>query len=461
MIFYGTIVHVFFHIQKMMNISEEIVSINNVISIQSKVLIENLLEMDASVKKYSVRKNEDYKKFFNEYLATFNESIRTINHLSTRGYTAPAAYSLFLDEFNTYSAQLEKEVGMEFDEITWVDEPTLNTWLALLVQLRDLNQSEIDESLMLIHDRALLSTQNGLFGLGFSVVTALFAVWFISKSIITPLKELTRGLRTLSQGDYSKKIIVSTKDEFHDLATAYSDMSAELREQENLRTDFIATLSHEIRTPLSSIQESVNMLTEEVLGKINERQHKFLSIASLELTRITNLLNHLMDVSRLESTVKSTTGTGSIKPDDLVIHCTEALSGAAQMKNIDLICDIQKNHGFINGRKDELQQILLNVIGNAVKFAPSGSEVRISVLKPDNSEYVLINVMDQGPGIPDDEKSLIFNKYYRSKSIRNHMDGVGLGLYISQKLAQSVDGTIQVSNNPDLGCTFTISFPTV
>lgn len=459
LIFYGTIVHVFLHIQKMMSISEEIVSINNVVASQSKVLIENLLEMDSNAKKFAVLKKEVYRDYFESAQSNFNKSIATIEHLSSRGYTAPAAYSLFLDEFTAHINLMSEELTESPHAISWVDEPTLNTWLALLVQLRDLNQAQTEESLMLIHQRSLQSTQNGLLGFGFSVLAAIFGVWFVSKSILIPLKELTHGLRTLSQGDYTKKIHVTSKDEFHDLAIAYNEMNSELCEQENLRSDFIATLSHEIRTPLSSIQESVNMLTEEVLGTINEKQHKFLTLAGGELARITKLLNHLMHVSMLESSTKGAIATEKINPIHLILDCTESLSTAAEKKNISIKQHFQEHIRPVSGRREELQQIIINILGNALKFSPVGSEVLISVLKSEKSGYVSIEISDLGPGISDDETSLIFNKYYRSKSVRKHMDGVGLGLYISKRLAKTVGGTIQVKNNPDQGCTFTIMIP--
>ncbi len=443
----------------MMSISEEIVSINNVVASQSKVLIENLLEMDSNAKKLSVLKKPVYREYFETSLANIDTSVLTIEHLSSRGYTAPAAYSLFLDEFTAHINLMRKELTVDPEVIFWVDEDTLNTWLALLVQLRDLNQAHTEDSLMSIHERSLQSTQNGLLGFGLSVLAAIFGVWFISKSILIPLKELTHGLRTLSQGDYTKKIHVTSKDEFHDLAVAYNDMNSELSEQENMRTDFIATLSHEIRTPLSSIQESVNMLAEEVLGSINQKQHKFLTLASSELTRITQLLNHLMHVSMLESSTKGMITTEKINPVHLILDCTESLSTAAETKSIQIKHTFQENLNPVRGRRSELQQIIINILGNALKFSPIGSEVLISVLKSENSGYVSIEIADSGPGISEDERSLIFNKYYRSKSVRKHMDGVGLGLYISKRLAKAVGGTIQVKNNPDNGCTFAIIMP--
>lgn len=460
LIFYGTIVHVFLHIQRMMSISEEIVSINNVVANQSKILIENLLEMDANAKKFTLLKNDVYREYFETSQSNFDTSLLTINHLSARGYTAPAVFSLFLDEYTGHVDLMSEERVTNPDTIAWVDEATMTNWLALLVQLRDLNQDQTEQSLMLIHDITLQATRNGLLGFGLSVIAAFVGIWFVSKSILIPLKQLTLGLRTLPQGGYTDEIKITATDEFQDLAAAYNEMSAELREQEHLRADFIASLSHEIRTPLSSIQESVNMLAEEVLGEVNERQHKFLTIASSELSRITELLNHLMHVSMLES--QNTEKRAYIlDPRQLVLDCVTGLSPSADKKKIVITEDFRPNHGDILGQPEEIKQVLINLIGNAIKFSPVGSEIRISVLKAANSGYVLFEIADQGPGIPENEKSLIFHKYYRSKVVRKHMDGVGLGLYISKRIIHAMGGAIQVTNNPSGGCTFSVMLPSV
>lgn len=186
LIFYGTLVHIFFHIQKMMNLSEEIVSINNVVADQSKILIENLLEMDANVKKFTLLQNDIYREYFDTAQKLFDSSLINIDHLTARGYTAPAVFSLFLDEYNSHLDTVGKTEWENPENIMWVDETKLNTWLALLVQFRDLNQNDIEESLMHIHDMTLNSMRNGLIGFGFSIIASFFGVWFISRSIITP-----------------------------------------------------------------------------------------------------------------------------------------------------------------------------------------------------------------------------------------------------------------------------------
>ena len=457
--FYGTLVNVFVHIQQMMNVSEQIVNINNKISTQSKVLIEQLLEMDDLARKYNLVKSVLYRDQFASAQLSFTTSLQSISHLSARGYTAPAVFSLFLEEYTAYILRVEQSKNSDPNTIIWVDKNTLSSWLAKLDQFRDNNQADIENSLLLIHNLTQKATRNGLLGLVLSICISLIAVWYIAGSIITPLRQLTRGLRNLPHGGQATSINESAPHEFQELATAYNEMHEELQEQESLRADFIAALSHEIRTPLSSIQESVNMMTEEVLGEINEKQRKFLSISSHELARITGLLNQLMDVSMLTSPKYEQKIARQIDPRRMVLNCVAALGAFSAQNNVTIVEKCQPNCGVIQGRPEEFQQVLINILSNAIKFSPGGSEITVQVVKNEKKEQVVFKISDQGPGIAENEHSLIFKKYYRSTSVRKHMNGVGLGLYISSRIIHGMGGSIEVENNPEGGCTFSISVP--
>lgn len=457
--FYGTLVNVFVHIQHMMNISEEIVNINNKISTQSKVLIEQLLEMDDLARKHNLVPSVLYREQFASSHDAFNSGLHSIDHLSARGYIAPPAFAQLFQEYTHFSLKAQKDGGDDSNIINWVDKSTLNNWLSMLDQFRDVNQTDIENRLVLIHDLTLKATRNGLLGLVLSICISLIGVWYIAGSIITPLKQLTRGLRDLPHGGQIARITINAPHEFQDLANAYNEMHDELLEQESLRADFIAALSHEIRTPLSSIQESVNMLTEEVFGEINEKQRKFLTISSHELARITGLLNQLMDVSMLTSPHYEQKIARLIDPRRMVLNCISALDAFAAQSGVGIVEKCQPNCGVIQGRPEEFQQVLMNIIGNAVKFSPFGSEVTVRVVKDEKKEKVVFQISDQGPGIPASEHSLIFKKYYRTTSARQHMNGVGLGLYISSRIIHGMGGDIEVENNPGAGCTFSVIVP--
>jgi signal transduction histidine kinase len=229
-----------------------------------------------------------------------------------------------------------------------------------------------------------------------------------------------------------------------------------------MRSDFIAMLSHEIRTPLTSIRESVNMIAEELMGPINERQQRFLEIAGGEIERISDLLSHLMQVSRLEAGALKI----DLRPLDPAVftsNCIYRVGPAAEAKGITIESQIPARMPFIMGDPDNLQQVLLNLLGNAIKFSPPNTAVIVSVARDHSADGLKLDfsVADAGPGIPEEEQPLVFHKYYRAVGAREQVDGVGLGLSISKYIVEAHGGTIWVKSRVGEGSIFGFTLPTL
>jgi signal transduction histidine kinase len=204
----------------------------------------------------------------------------------------------------------------------------------------------------------------------------------------------------------------------------------------------------------------VNLIAEEVMGDINAKQRRFLLIASNELERITTLLNHLMQISRLEA------GAVEIHPRvmDLgqFVHGTiSRLIPAAEAKDISIDSEIDPAIFDFYCDPDNLQQVLLNLLGNAIKFSPHGSAILVSVRRDDSAKapQLVFSVTDRGPGIPDAEQTLVFHKYYRASGVRDEVDGVGLGLSISKYIVEAHGGEIGIRSKPGEGSIFSFTLP--
>jgi signal transduction histidine kinase len=284
----------------------------------------------------------------------------------------------------------------------------------------------------------------------------------LAHSINRPLRELRRGIRAVSGAGLIEPIRVLSRDEFGELAGAFNDMAVRLKEEERMRSDFISMLSHEIRTPLTSIRESVNLIAEEVMGAVNDRQKRFLDIASGEIVRISDLLNHLLLVSRLEAGVVKIHPV-PLDPSSFVAGSIHRVVPLAEAKGIRLESEIPSDLPKVMGDPENLQQVLLNLLGNAIKFSPSGSEVvtRVETVPDEEPPSVRFSVSDQGPGIPAEEQPMVFHKYYRTTAMRDQVDGVGLGLSISKHIVEAHGGTVWVSSQEGRGSTFGFTLPAV
>lgn len=462
-IFYGTIVVLFIHIQQIMQTSGGVVSRNFKISSASKKMIESLLWMAENESKYSILQKEEYKSYFTEAQREFAWNLSDILRMESAGNREASPWK---DIHRDYVVQLPGGLeGPEEEEASssfWIPEPVINDWIRRISKARSDNEQEIESEMRALNRRGQMAERWGFVGLGFSVLLALAGIIFLTRSMNRPLRELRRGIRSISQEGLSEPIRVQSKDEFGELAAAFNDMAVRLKEEERMRSDFISMLSHEIRTPLTSIRESVNLIVEEVMGPINDRQRRFLEIASKEIERITDLLNHLLQVSRLEAGVLKVRPR-PLDPSTLVLGSIYRVTPAAEAKGIHVRAELPREGVEIVGDPDNLQQVLLNLLGNAIKFSPPGSEVVVRVVAEGagNADGLVFSVCDRGPGIPEDEQSMVFHKYYRASGVRDEVDGVGLGLSISKHIVEAHGGTVWVKSETGQGSIFGFTLPLV
>jgi len=460
-IFYGTILLLYMNFQQVVHISETIVSKNYAISDYSKRTLENLISMEENEKKYHLLKKQDYLTFFADARKEFESSLLKILSLSARGEAVSSKWQEVYDAYRSYPIQASDTKALE--EVTspdsvWIPEKVINEWIQKISAARLENQQEVESATRELNTRGVRSVQNALIGLGISSLVGLLGVVFLAYSMIRPLKELMRGIRSIAKERRSEPLKIHSRDEFGELAAAFNDMASRLRQEEQLRSDFISMLSHEIRTPLTSIRESVNMIEEEVMGPINDRQRKFLEIAGSEIGRICDLLNHLMQASRLEpGTLKLTHDPVDIFA--LVVACIQSLNPSAEAKKVQIISEIPPETPDVLGDSQSLQQVFLNLIGNAIKFCDAQCHVWIRVGKIDNRNRITFSVVDSGPGILEEDQANLFNKFYRAATVREHLDGVGLGLSITKNIVEAHGGAIWVESQVGKGTTFSFTLP--
>lgn len=459
LIFSATVSILLINVQRMVATTEHIVSKNKKVAEISEVVLASLLDMDANHKKLKLLKKKQYSDFFAQAKTTFESALDQALQLSS-----PAKR----DTFSTWSQLADSyqnhrtgrwDTGSPPDiGYQWVTEEVVSFWIDSINKAKLQNQQEIDFALQELNERSRIGVRNGLYGFCISVLLGFCGIWYISRAIFIPLKTLSLGLKRIPLDKQHQPITLKGGDEFSELAGAFNDMSRQLHEEETLRSEFIATLSHEIRTPLSSIHESVNMIVEEVFGTINDKQRKFLEIAGIELRRINKLLNYLLNVAVLEDDHREKNST-TIDTKQLVLSSAELFYPLIEKKGLKLkFLGLQDCPGLF-GVKEELQQVFVNIVGNAIKYSPENGLVTVSWSKERGHKFLLFHVSDTGPGIPDGEQSLIFTKYYRTKNVRGHLDGVGLGLAIARRIIIGYGGTIKVANNSGAGCTFSFTLP--
>jgi putative ABC transport system substrate-binding protein len=250
------------------------------------------------------------------------------------------------------------------------------------------------------------------------------------------------------------KLEKKVEDRTRELAFA----NEKLKELDRMKSDFVSHVSHELRTPLTAIKGAVDLVLREVAGPLTEKQIHYLNRVRSNTQHLAGLINDLLDLSKIESgriEVKSS----RVFLGGLVHEAVEALRPVAAEKAITLETTSCESSILVWADRDKINQVLMNLIGNAIKFTPAEGKVTVSASR-NGGESVKVSVSDTGPGIPPAEKEKIFAKFYQIAEMNGeNSKGTGLGLAISKALVELHGGKIWVESEEGRGSTFSFTLP--
>lgn len=290
-----------------------------------------------------------------------------------------------------------------------------------------------------------------LVALGASVVLA----WLISRWVSAPLQNTAQAARSVAAGDYELRLTPSGPDEAHSLATSFNEMVEQVQGNQQAMRDFVANVSHELRTPLTSIQG----YAQAILDGTAPDAKSAAGVIHDESERLGRLVEELLDLARMD------TGQAPLerRPVDLVAVLSaivERLELKAAEKSVQLENEVNSLPSLI-GDGDRLAQVFTNLIDNALKHTPKGGRVRLK--GETGSGWVSVHVDDTGPGIPPEELSRIFERFYQIDKARSGSGprGAGLGLAISREIVEAHGGSLKAKSVVRKGSRFTVRLPIV
>ncbi len=231
-----------------------------------------------------------------------------------------------------------------------------------------------------------------------------------------------------------------------------------LKELDKMKSDFVSNVSHELRTPLTAIKGSADNMLDGLTGPLSEKQNRYLVRIKSNADRLSRLINDILDLSKIEA------GRIELKPIHLPLftliqEVVESLRPVAAEKLLNIETGALDAATTAWADRDKTTQVLINLIGNAVKFTPPKGKVTVGVKQADD-EWVQVSVADTGPGIELKEANQIFDKFYQIAEAKNQKTkGTGLGLAISKALVEMHGGRIWVESVPGAGCTFQFTLP--
>jgi signal transduction histidine kinase len=295
-----------------------------------------------------------------------------------------------------------------------------------------------------------------------AAVLALAMIQFLAHGMTSPLREMAAAARAMAGGDYDRRVTASSRDEVGELARAFNAMAAALAEVDRLRRDLVANVSHELRTPISALQAELENLVDGIEPPDAETLRTMLRQAE----RLGGLIAQLLDLSRLES------GAVSLKRRVFEVGpLLEDAAAEARLAAPQVAVAVAAEPGLaVDGDPERIHQVVANLLENAVRHSPPDGDVQMRALAgtspsqragaPRRPAEVVIEVADQGPGIPEDEAERVFERFYRADTARaSNQGGAGLGLAIARGIVDLHGGRIRAERNEPNGCRMVVVLP--
>lgn len=282
---------------------------------------------------------------------------------------------------------------------------------------------------------------------------ALLMVQFLARGLTRPLREMAASANAMAQGDYSRRVSASSRDEVGQLAASFNAMAAELAETDRHRREFVANAAHELRTPVAALRSTLENVVDGVTLVDYDVSSKMLAKAE----QLSALVNQLLDLSRLESGIRSL----SPSPFDLgdLLH---EVADEVQTAHPDVIVSVRSPLGLrIDGEADNLRRVFTNITSNAARYSPADGVVSLTVTRAAGD--VRISVRDQGPGIPHEQRAHVFDRFWRASDGQrrggDRPDGAGLGLSIAKQIVEQHHGTLDLVDSSPVGSCFVVCLP--
>ncbi|MBR9990792.1 MAG: HAMP domain-containing protein [Gemmatimonadetes bacterium] len=331
---------------------------------------------------------------------------------------------------------------------------------SLLVRLGTEIDTRSNRSLQaaeLISATALTTTLLAL--LACFTIAVLLAAW-VTHTLIEPVTRLRRSMAAVAAGEFviPSGLPYDRHDEIGDLSRSFRGMTRQLADLDRMKADFMSVATHELKTPINVVSGYAELIQEGVYGEVSEKQQIALTSIQEQSRILTQLVNQLLDISRLEAGGLRLE-IGELRLAELFERVQRTFEVLANKQGIHLSVDLSADApDTIPADGDRLRdQVLGNLLGNALKFTPEGGNIGVRGWRDDGQ--FRIEVSDTGAGMPAEQLPHVFDKYYQIGE-QARSKGAGLGLAIAHEVVQAHGGTISVISEVGAGTTFRIDLPT-
>jgi two-component system sensor histidine kinase GlrK len=432
---------------------------------QLEHLRDTLFSQISFEKKYHISKDDDFKQKFwelrdllikgfdeNQYRMDTDRKLRLYN--GTR-----ELYSQYVVLFEEENERMDYGQSAPSDSYTTKNEKLIDGITLRLNSIISIVQSGREEKII---SSSLISTRvfnMTLFTAILTVVIGTLISFFSTRRINRSIVLMQKNTKEIAKGNYVQLPSTKGPPEIKDLADDFNLMSKKLKEIDEMKIDFINHVSHELRTPLTAIKEASEMLLEGTYAGAPEKQQQLLAITREECERLIRSVNRILDFSRMEGHMMEYRYQKS-NLASLLQQTVLKLTPIAKSKQIMIELKPVPDLPLILMDEERINQVLENLIGNALKFTPPNGRIIIRTAPYNRrKKFICVAVADNGVGIPSESVKTIFQKFSRGKTNGHKVAGSGLGLTIAKHIIRDHGGEIWAKSAPGKGSTFYFALP--
>jgi len=325
--------------------------------------------------------------------------------------------------------------------------------------------SQIKQATVLVAKKILHIFVLGLF-------ISLILSYMLAVYLVSPIKKLSDASIELGSGNLDARVKIKRNDEIGRLGKTFDEMAEKIKQLDELKDSFVSSVSHELRSPLSAIDGYVDYMTDGLDKLPLEKQKKALTIIKDSLTRLTTFINNILDLAKIKAG-KFDLHKIPVKTEEMILEVVSLFEQMVSKQQKTIEVKIQEKLPSVNADPEKIKQVIINLLGNALKFTGTGDRITIAarvatekiftayrLKKEDPANFVEFSVSDTGYGIPENELDKIFDKFYQvGGQTHKKPKGTGLGLSIVAEIVKLHNGVIGVESEFGKGSTFKFIIP--
>lgn len=351
------------------------------------------------------------------------------------------------NEARRHPGRMPEEAELSADR-----QDTVEALHATLESIIRSNELDVSNSIATISDAMVRSSNVAWLITGGTFLVALTIALFITRTIVSPMRTLVKGMEQIARGVFDP-ITVKSNDEMAWLAAAVNDMSQKLKQINDLKTEMLHHISHELRTPLQTMLSAQYLLAEQKRGPLNAEQMRLLNSIKEGVKKLTIFSNQFLDIQKIEHGSMEYNFRRAKLPDILLPVLEDAQIIAAQ-KDVKFQWTIEEGLPEIMADAERISQVFSNLLSNAIKYTEAQGSITVEATT--SKKGLVVKVTDTGAGIPKEDLPRIFTKFFQAKNAKK---GTGIGLALVKHLVEAHQGKVSVESVLGKGTTFIVELP--